>query len=134
MLIPSLSIIYPPYSKSRKMNFSMLLFPFQLDKIKVGGDSCLPQNFSNTNAKCKPAFSLNSPVLPPYHTFHNDKTTIHWSNKFQQRTTFHNDKATIHWKNNLHQQTISHNDETTIHWRKTSSYVNRLTGKDKFLK
>ena len=39
-------------------------------------------------------------------TFHNNKDTIHWSNKIstanylsEQQTTFHNNKATIHWSN-----------------------------------
>ena len=49
-------------------------------------------------------------------TFHNDKATIHWSNKSQQQTTFHNDMATIHWSNKSQQRTLFHNDKATIHW------------------
>src|SRR4051812_30794009 len=43
-LTPSLCITYPPNSISFQRSFLFFL-PFQLDKIKVGGDSCLPQHF-----------------------------------------------------------------------------------------
>ena len=36
----------------------MLFFLSLLDKIKVGGDSCLPQHFANTNAKRKMQTSI----------------------------------------------------------------------------
>ena len=43
VLTPSLSIIYPPYSKTSRKMFFLLFFHFPLlDKIKDGGDSCLP--------------------------------------------------------------------------------------------
>ena len=66
VLIPSLSIIYPPYSEtSRKKDFFLYFFPFRLDEIKVGGDSCLSRHFANK--KCKMQTSIKQSVLPPYH-------------------------------------------------------------------
>ena len=66
VLTPSLSIIYPPYSKSRKRIFFLYFFPFRLDEIKVGGDSCLPRHFANT--KCKTQTNIKQSVLPPSHS------------------------------------------------------------------
>ena len=43
VLIPSLSIIYPPYSENLEKGLFVFFSPFPLlDKRKVGGDSCLP--------------------------------------------------------------------------------------------
>ena len=66
VIIPSLSIIYPPYSEYLENGFFLYFFPFLLDEIKVGGDSCLPRHFANT--KCKMQTSIKQSVLPPYHT------------------------------------------------------------------
>ena len=49
-------------------------------------------------------------------TFHNDKATIHWSNKISTTNYLPNDKATIHWSTTYQQQTTFHNDKVTIHW------------------
>ena len=38
-----------------------------LDKIKDGGDSCLPRHFAKTNTKRKPAFQKNNKFFPPYY-------------------------------------------------------------------
>ena len=57
MLTPSLSIIYPPNPRNiSKKEFFCAFFLSLLDKIKVGGDSCLLRHFEKTNAKRKPAF------------------------------------------------------------------------------
>ena len=52
----------PPALKISKKGIFLCFFPFQLDKIKVSGDSYLPRHFANKIAKCKPAFQ-NVPVL-----------------------------------------------------------------------
>ena len=49
VLTPSLSIIYPRTQNLEK-GFFLYFFPFRLDEIKVGGDSCLPRHFANKNA------------------------------------------------------------------------------------
>ena len=47
----------PPYSEiSQKKEFFCAFFLSLLDKIKVGGDSCLLRHFAKTNAKRKPTF------------------------------------------------------------------------------
>ena len=47
----------PPVLRSiSKKEFFCAFFLSLLDKIKVGGDSCLPRHFANTNAKHRPAF------------------------------------------------------------------------------
>ena len=56
----------PPVLKISKKEFFCAFFSFQLDQIKVGGDSYLPRHFANTNAKCTPALKI-VPVLPLYH-------------------------------------------------------------------
>ena len=80
-------------------------------------------------------------------TFHNDKPTIHWSNKnHDKKTTFHNDKATINWNNKnidnivpsimtrlpsigvtkSNQRTTFKNDKATNHWNNKISTTNFL--------
>ena len=56
-----------PEKHLEKRKFSMLFFLSLLDKIKVGGDSCLPRHFAKTNAKRKPAFQKAVSSFPPYH-------------------------------------------------------------------
>ena len=68
VLIPSVSIIYPPYSEYLEKGIFLCFLPFQLDKIKVSGDSCLTRHFANTKAKRKPAFlKKQSQFWPPHH-------------------------------------------------------------------
>ena len=58
----------PPEPRNiSKKEFFCAFFLSLLDKIKVGGDSCLPRHFAKTNAKRKPAFQKNSQFFPPYH-------------------------------------------------------------------
>ena len=45
----------PPVLRNISKKVFSVIFPFPLlDKIKVGGDSCLPRHFANKNAKRKP--------------------------------------------------------------------------------
>ena len=56
----------PPNPRNiSKKEFFCAFFLSLLDKIKVGGDSCLPRHFANT--KCKTQTSIKQSVLPPYH-------------------------------------------------------------------
>ena len=69
VLIPSVSIEMVLRNISKK-EFFCAFFLSLLDKIKVGGESCLPRHFANTNAKRKPAIPKKgnkSRFLPPYH-------------------------------------------------------------------
>ena len=68
MLIPSLSINLPPVLRNiSKKEFSCAFFLSLLDKIKVGGDSCLSRNFANKKHKMQTSIPKNSQFFPPYH-------------------------------------------------------------------
>ena len=49
VLAPSLFIIYPPNSRNNLKGISCSFSPFLLDKRKVGGDSCYPQQLRSNS-------------------------------------------------------------------------------------
>ena len=55
----------PEPEKNLEKEFFCAFVLSLLDKIKVGGDSCLPRHFAKTNAKYKPAFQKQSVLFPP---------------------------------------------------------------------
>ena len=54
-----------PPTQNLEKGFFLYFFPFRLDEIKVGGNSCLLRHFANTKRKIQT--SIKQSVLPPYH-------------------------------------------------------------------
>ena len=59
----------PPVLRNiSKKEFFCAFFLSLLDKIKDGGESCLPRYFANKKRKTRTSIPKNSQFFPPYHT------------------------------------------------------------------